>query len=503
MPSITMEKINWVVKPEASRLLKKISRYLSARGTSAYLVGGFVRDLLLDRDTSDIDIAISGDAQKTARDIADYLGGTFVSLDEQNKVYRVVLQDDKWHIDFSGLKGDILADLAARDFTIDGMAFALDGSGEGFTPEKLIDPFGGWNDLQLHIVKPISGEVFHADPARLLRAVRIAAELHFNIAPDAEKMIRRDSALLTGVAGERIREELLRLVTLPGTGSRLDYLDRLGILTILIPEIAPSRDIEQPRIHFWDVLTHSIQTVSAIEFLLRESPWEFAGQDVLDAVTWSPTLSRHFDQTVGHGSTRRSMLKLAALLHDIAKPQTRTIDDDGRARFLGHPVQGADIAAAVMERLRFSNREIQLVELLVKYHLRPMQMSNEDLPSRRAIYRFFRDTGETGIDLLYLCLADHLATRGPLLDFHQWQEHNRMTDYVLAKHFEEESACKPAKLIDGNDIMNIFGLKPGPEIGRLLEVVREARAAGEFTLRKEALDYLKKLLSDQAQDFDT
>jgi poly(A) polymerase len=170
------------------------------------------------------------------------------------------------------------------------------------------------------------------------------------------------------------------------------------------------------------------------------------------------------------------------------------MDSDGRARFLGHPQEGAAVTAAIMERLRFSNREIKLVELLVRYHLRPTQMSNEGLPTDRAIYRYFRDTGEAGIDLLFLCLADHLATRGMFLDVDQWREHTRMTVYVLKKHMEEETITAPPKLIDGHDIMGTFGLEPGPKLGMLLENLREAQAAGEISTRERALDYIGRLL---------
>ena len=251
--------------------------------------------------------------------------------------------------------------------------------------------------------------------------------------------------------------------------------------------------------HVWDVFDHSIRTVEAVEFVLRECPLEYAGEDVLAVVPWSEELGRHFDREISHGSTGRSLLKLAALLHDVAKPQTRTMDDDGRARFLGHPQEGAAIAAAIMERLRFSRREIKLVELLIKYHLRPTQMSHEGIPTRRAIYRYFRDTGEAGIDLLYLCLADHLATRAHKLDLRQWQEHAQMTACVLEKRYEEESLSEPPKLVDGHDIMQAFQLGPGPVIGELLEALREAQAAGEVADRQQALDYVKNLLNNHSQ----
>ncbi len=481
-----------LVKPDVSRLLTRISRFLNREGIHSYVVGGFVRDTLLGRDTGDIDIAVDANALVTAAGAAADFNGKYVPLDEENGVGRVVLPGTPWQIDFSALQGDIRQDLGRRDFTIDAMARELD---KPFTNENLIDPFHGREDLRRHIIRAVSPEVFEADAARLLRAVRLAAELGFTIDAATEALIRRHHGLMAGVPGERSREELLRLLALPGAGQRMSYLDELGLLTALIPELAPARGVEQPMMHIWDVLEHSIQTVTAMEFLLRESAWEHAPREVLDPVSWSARLQTHFNEETGYGSTRRSLLKLAALLHDIAKPRTKTIED-GRARFLGHPQQGAADAATIMERLRFSRREIQLMELLIKYHLRPTQMSQEGIPTRRAIYRFFRDTGESGIDILFLSLADHLAARGPELDITQWQEHTRMTGYVLDRHFEEESLLKPPKLIDGHDIMKTYRLAPGPQIGELLEALKEAQAAGEVNDKREALEYIARRLEN-------
>jgi poly(A) polymerase len=486
-----MEDIRPVVKPDASRLLTRISRYLSREGIDSYLVGGFVRDMLLGRDTVDIDIAVAADALEVAAAVAGALEGKYFPLDEANGIGRVVLPGKKWQIDFSTIRGDISQDLARRDFTIDAMAVKL---GNVSQIEKLIDPFHGRDDLRRGAVKAVGEDVFKTDAVRLLRAVRLAGELNFAIDADTESLIRRDSTLIGRVPGERAREELLRLLALPGAAARLTYLDGLELLTALIPELAPSRGVDQPRMHVWDVFEHSIQTVGAVEFLLREGDWEHAGPGILDAVPWSARLIKHFDAGISHGSTRRSLLKLAALLHDIAKPQTKAVTEDGRTRFLGHPQEGAAAAAAIMERLRFSNREIQYVELLVKYHLRPTQMTNEGTPTPRAIYRYFRDTGESGIDILFLSLADHLAARGPALDRKQWREHARVTDFVLQKHFEEAGLARPPGLLDGHDIMKTYGLPPGPAVGELLEAVKEAQAAGEVADRQEALQYIARWL---------
>jgi poly(A) polymerase len=197
---------------------------------------------------------------------------------------------------------------------------------------------------------------------------------------------------------------------------------------------------------------------------------------------------------VSHGSTRSSLFKLAAFLHDIAKPQTKAIEADGRMHFLGHAKDGATIAVNILERLRFSGKEIKLVETMICHHLRPLQMSHTGLPTHRAIYRYFRDTGEAGIDILFLSLADHLATRGPHLDIFEWREHTQLIEYLLSQRFQEEKVVIPPKLIDGHDLINVFGLSPGPKIGKLLETVREAQAVGELVTKDEALVYIRRQL---------
>ncbi len=496
------EGLKLFVEPSASLILTRVSHFLTEQGIQSYLIGGFVRDLLLGRDTADIDIAVAADALEIAPKVAAALGGRYVLLDEANRIGRVVLvnQEDasargKWELDFSTLKGSIEKDLAQRDFTIDAMAIDLEEIIHHPQPSMLIDPFKGWDDLHRGVLRAVTETAFPSDPVRLLRAVRLAAELDFSVDTETETLIRRYCHLITGVAGERVREELLLLLAMPQAGQFLAYLDELGLLTAVIPELAQAKGVEQPRMHFWDVFDHSIKTVIAVDFVLGQGTWEYAGEEVLAAVPWSDALSQHFDREVSSGSTRRSTLKLAALLHDIAKPQTKAVDESGRVRFLGHAKEGADIAVSILERLRFSAKEIKQVEVMVRHHLRPTQLSQYDVPSRRAIYRYFRDTGETGVDILFLSLADHLATRGQHLDLTEWQEHAQLVEYVLARHFEEESLTVPPKLIDGHDLINVFGLSPGPEIKRILEAVREAQAAGEVTTREEALACVERLLT--------
>lgn len=490
------------IETGTASLLATIKNLLAEKGIKSYLVGGFIRDLLLKRGTADIDIAVAGDALEVAPRLAGALGGKFICLDAASRVGRVVVKDKKaplagrWQIDLAAFEGDIEGDLSRRDFNIDAMAVDLGELAAGDV--SLIDPFKGQADIKKKVVRAVSDTAFRSDAARLLRAVRLAAELDFNIDGRTETLIKRDCRLIASVAGERVREELLRLLAVPGSGRLLPYLDELGLLTAIFPEMAQARGVGQPREHYWDVFDHSLKTVAAVDFILHEGGWEYAPDKVLVAVPWSEEMERHFARPVGAGSTRRSLLKLAALLHDVAKPQAKAPAGDGRMRFLGHAKRGAAIAAEALERLRFSGKEVKLVEIVVNYHMRPGQMSQEDLPSHRAIYRYFRDLGEAGTDVLFFSLADHLAARGPNLNLSGWQEHARLVEYVLTQRAEQEKRVTPAQLVSGHDLAGIFNMKPGPGMGRLLEAVREAQAAGELATREEALAYIRQRLETEA-----
>jgi len=571
--------------------LTKIFHLLTARKKQGYIVGGFVRDWLLKRETNDIDIAVNTDAISIAQEVARELGGKFVLLDSANDIARVVASEAEspegtpqnaesasleGHFDFSSFFSEIKSDLARRDFTIDAMALELGsvvaagrsaaamaveqgsvveagesaaggsqkaagtsaagrsaaamavqqgsvvevgesaaagsrktagtsaaarhGKGAKAPPQKrlsvkLIDPFSGRADLKDKTIRGVSGQIFEADPARLLRAVRLAAELDFTIEANTESLIIRDSKAVTEVPGERSREELLRMLSRPRAAYYLRYLDRLGLLCALIPELADGKGVEQPTMHFWDVFEHSLQTVAAIEFLVRENDWEYSNEAMLAVAPWSDAIERRLSEGVAAGSNHKVLLKLAGLLHDVAKPMTKSIDDTGRARFLGHTQKGAEMTANILERLRFSNRETKLVENLVYNHLRPAQMADGELPTQRAIYRYFRDTGDGSIDILVLALADYLASRGPLVSMEEWNRHCRLMNYILEEHDKQQAKILPVKLIDGNDIMSTFGLTPGSLIGKLLAVVNEAHASGEISTREEALALVQRELA--------
>jgi poly(A) polymerase len=490
-------------------LLFEICRFLIEQQIQSYLVGGIVRDALLDRETVDIDLAINGNALELASSIANTIGGTYVLLDEINRIGRVVVNEasNYWTFDFSSLRGNIENDLSERDFTINALAIdinyltTISDNTTSFYKElrnmPIIDPFHGQDDLNKGIIRVVNQQVFIVDSVRLLRAVRLIAELGFEIDSMSELLLKRDAKLIVKVAGERIRDELIRLSVVSASAELYHYMDELGLLTALIPELIPARDTTQPIEHVWNVLEHSLNMVIAVEFLLHRGAWPYIETNIISNVPWSEKLAEHFEETVSHGSNRRILLKLSALLHDNAKPRTKVVNEDGKVRFIGHDREGAIISTQILERLRFSTREIRFVEICIKYHLRPTQLTQEGLPSRRALYRYFRDTGEAAIDILFLSLADHLATRGPLLDLALWQEHVKLIEYVLSEYCRKGEVVRPPKLIDGHDLINIFDLRPGPLIGELLESVREANAADEISTREEALHHIQKFLKDR------
>ncbi len=487
---------------EEPSLLRKVFAFLVHEGVGAYLVGGYIRDSLLGRPTRDVDLAVVAAAPQVARKLADALHGKYVLLDEANGIARVILPEGdpedgvQWHFDLSTIAGSIDADLGRRDFTIDAMAVDL-AEAVGGQPVSLIDPFRGTDDLDGRLIRVVSDAVFDDDPARLVRAVRLAAEYGFTIEQDSEALLQQRSQLVRQVAGERLKEDLCRILAVADSARFLAYLDRLGLLTEIVPELAAAKGVEQPWEHYWDVFQHSIETVDALEGLLGRR----GRQDILSHVPQLLYAGSQPEEEISHGLTRAAVTKLAALLHDIAKPQTKTMEPDGRARFFGHTKEGAVMAAEVLHRLRFGTRETRMAHKMIEAHLRLWQMGGEDgLPTRRAIYRYFRDTGDVSIDIIFLSLADFLATQGPVPDVEQWKQHCRLVDYILTRREEEAAIVSPPKLIDGHDLISIFGLKPGPGIGAILDAVRESQGAGEIETREAALDFVRSYLSQGQTD---
>ena len=478
------------------QLLKTLGEFFVSRGVSAYAVGGVVRDALLARETRDIDLAVQGDTRVLAEELAVLLGGRSVVLDGERGIVRVVLPGGGGDegVDISPMPNGIFEDLSKRDFTLDATAVPVHDVLSGGALTSVIDPHHGVADLEAGVIRMVARPALAGDPARLMRAPRLAAELGFIIAGETAEEVRRQAHLVATVAPERVREELLRLLAQPSVASSLRLLDDLGLLCRVIPELAEARGVTQPKEHYWDVFEHCIETAGQVERLLPPGDGEPRGF-VAETAPRPHDLDEHFDRDAGDGHDRGTMLKLAGLLHDVGKPAAKTVEDSGRIRFLGHPQIGAQVSAQVLTRLRFSRRATELVSRMVEHHLRPSQMAQHgELPSARAVYRYFRDVGDAAIDTLYLNMADYLAARGPDLSRQEWTDHCRTIGHILQEGTGQKTPGRVPGLVDGHDIMDTFSLAPGPKVGALLEVVREAEAGGEIGSREEAMYLIQKQL---------
>ncbi len=487
--------------------LDQVRSFLAARGMQAYLVGGFVRDMLLGRQSNDIDIAVPGDAVALARLLADAVGGHFVLLDADNGIARVVSHDGPAYADLAALRdGDLRADLAARDFTINALALPLTESGMG----EIVDMCGGQNDLQARRVRMVSDHALRDDPARLVRSVRFAAQLGFKIDDRTRQAARESAPLLRKVAAERVRDEFCKIMVAPGAWRNLRLLDDLKLLSIILPELDGLRAMQQPKQHSYDAFTHTLAVTDGIEETLiacraADIAKRPAGPphlplpvDVLGPV--AERVHAHVAEVVAADRTRLLTLKLGALLHDIAKPRTRTVDEDGETHFYNHPMEGVAMAEEALRRLRFSVREIHIVTTMIGNHMRPAQIASDEQVTNKAVYRYFRDCGAEGIDTLLLSLADHIGTRGPRLDPSAWWQHAQFTRLMMEHYFSKpEQAVVLPKLISGKDIMKKFDVAAGPRVGELLEMVREAQAAGEVRTRDEALALVQERLNERAE----
>jgi putative nucleotidyltransferase with HDIG domain len=468
-------------------------RLLVPAGTQVWSVGGTVRDVLLVRSLHDIDIAVEGDAIAFARLLSERMHGHFVLFDDDNGAARVVLDGEQvTHVDVVGVRGSLEEDLRRRDFTVDALAAPLLGG-------PVIDVTGGIADLDAGLVRMTSAMVLDTDPLRLLRAVRIAGELGFEIEPATADEIASRATKITDVAGERVRDELARVLALGDTYGALLLADRLGLMDALLPELTMGRGVKQDEgWHSYDVFEHNLRAVEAVETMLTPArPTRadaFLWEGFWTAFAWyEDDLRSYLAEELSERRPRLVLLKLAALLHDVAKPQTRTVEADGRVRFLGHTEQGATTARRIMRRLRFSANEIRFVSRLVEVHLRPVQLAQiGEVPTRRALYRFFRDLGDGVPGVLILGLADAAASRGQSMTSTDWSRHVLYMNSLLMRSRKEEGILDPPRLLNGNDIMSRLGMPAGPAIGKVLEALREAQAAGEVTDRDGAWAFVRE-----------
>ncbi len=539
-------------------LTLRVLAFIAERAQPAWMVGGFVRDRLLNRPDHDLDLVVPAGGIELARAVARAFGGAFFVLDEERDVARALLQAEAGGapltVDVARLRApELWQDLALRDFTVNAMAAPVSPlAGSEPLAWELVDPLDGFADLQRRALRAVSSDAFRDDPLRTLRGVRLAVELGFHLETATVGLIRRDAGLLARVAAERIRDELLRIVNAPGAWQHLRLLAGLDLLRPVLPEVQALAGVMQSEPHYLDAFDHTRAVMAHAEGILAllwpEGPWTapadlaaatqappsaeraadlaaaevdppsdgpVAAPNAVESLVMAPewqwaalaetlapfreALQQHLSQPLASGRTRCDWFLWAALAHDWGKAVTRTVGSDWRIHFYDHEHQGAVLAEERLHLLACAAHESAYVGLLVDEHMRPAHLARHYPPSRRALYRFFHAAGQSGPDVTLLSLADKMATRAPLAeaDAAFWQDLLGVARQVFEAYFEAHAErVNPAPLLDGRAVMAELALSPGPQVGRLLDGLREAQAIGEVTTVEEARAWLHHAAGD-------
>ncbi|MDP2157826.1 MAG: HD domain-containing protein [Nitrospirota bacterium] len=448
-------------------------------GGRLYLVGGTVRDLLMNSEPKDLDL-VCKDAKKLAAGVARQKHAALVMMEKKadDPCYRVVDRDNPDEfLDIAEMRGDTIQDdLSHRDFTINALAIKLRDDGSA---GELLDPFYGRKDIQQKIVRMVSKEAFVSDPLRILRAFRFAAALGFAVDGPTLKALQSNSALLKQVSVERIMAELKCILLTSNSSAWFRQMDDLGILEIIFPEILPMKGCEQNWYHHKDVWEHSLLVMEQVERILS---------DLFLFGEASAAIAELLDEE------KTVFLKLAGLLHDIGKPATKGIKPETRRIiFYGHDKAGAEIIKEMAVRLKLSCRSKDLLVRIVSEHLRPLALS---LPkaTHSARMRWFRRMRDDSVPALILAMADVMSSQGPESG-EDYREHFMV--WAAESIQEYFNSIKPVLesplLINGDDLISM-GVEPGIALGNLLYRLRFAQDLGKITSRQEALEAAKEMV---------
>ena len=456
-------------------ILKTITPFFKEQAESCYIVGGFLRDCLLNREICDVDIVVpQNTAESTAKRLADFINGYFVELDNVNNIYRVVFEDKINYVDIADCTGSCIEeDLKRRDFTINAIAYDL-------KKQKLIDINSGLEDLKKGIIREISELNITDDPIRILRAFRFQSELGFNFSDELKEIIKKHCLLIKNPAKERVNTELIKLFDGKYADGTLTDMENFGILEQVFPFVKDLKKVPPNSHHHLGLLEHSIETVKQVQLY-----YENAVADV----------KSHLDETLFAGHKRIAYLKLGAFLHDTGKPSVWTIDTQtGRHRFIMHDSEGAKIIEPYLKDLKFSKKQISYLQKIIKNHIYPAGVVTSDETSEKAYLRFYRKMGDETIDLIAIAYADRMSALGPEITQEMINKNINGLDKLLNGYLKQKTELKPLpKLLDGKEIMQILNIPQSKELGKIIEKLKEAQISSDVITKEDAINFIKNL----------
>lgn len=439
-----------------------------------YLVGGSVRDYLMGIESHDRDIIVMDeDAKNFSLKLQKLFDATFVPLDEENKIYRLVMSDKINYIDITNpVGGTIEKDLMRRDLTINAIAVNIN-SGE------VVDISGGVTDIKNKCIHCVNEQNFVDDPLRLLRVYRFQSLYNFSIAPETLSAICKYVELIKKPAFERINYEVLRLFSGRYAHVALENMNKTWLLEEIFPFVKELKQVPPNSHHHLDLLHHSIETVKQIQEIYDKAQDE---------------VKEHLDRVDFGGFSRLAHLKFAGFIHDIGKFSTWTIEEGGRHRFIGHDDVGSKLAGTMLKKMHFSNKQVDYLTKMIKFHIYPSQLMSSPQITEKIMMRFVRKMDANSIDNIILAMADRLSARGPEITDEVVEHNINLLTTLMKFYLDVRETLKPLPIfLTGNDVMEILNIKPSPKLGKIMNSLHEAQLNGDVQTREQAVEFVQNV----------
>ena len=440
----------------------------------AYVVGGFVRDVLIGKNSPDRDLIICNcDVEEFSKNLANKLNAHFIELDPINKIYRVVLENKIDYIDITcPIENSFEKDIKRRDLTINAIAYDLN-------TKKLVDLVGGVEDIKNKKIKGICEQNFIDDPLRLLRIFRFYSKTGFEVDNSLIELAKKLFKEINKPAKERVTVELLKMFEGKYCDLALLKLDECGLLEEIFPIYKEVKRIPPNTHHHLPLILHLIETVKQIQIIYENG---------------SEEVKKYLNTEKYGGVKELAFLKLSGFLHDIGKPSCWTIEEDtGRHRFIQHDLIGSELCIPILKDLKFSKKQIEYIKTLIKYHIYPSSLVSAPDVTDKAYLKFYRKMEGYVIDVIILAMADRLSARGEMVTEEMVNHNITNLTKLLNDYLNTYKDMKPLeKLVDGKEIMELLQIKQSPKLGKIIKALNEAQISSEVNTKEEAVEFILK-----------